>query len=296
MDHPFEARFNSVSPEYFETLQIMLVRGRLFSAMEVSAGIPVAVISAATAQRYWPGADPIGKHLGIPVAADQAESNGEEKAAIKYKQYEVIGVVRDARSRWVWDKDETFIYLPLFPNSAMGQYLIVRTESDPASVMNTVRAQAFAIDPLLRVSVRRLEDNLAFQMAPFRAIAWLSGVLGLLALVLASIGLYGVMAFVVTQRTREIGIRVALGAQPAHVVRMFLVQGLRLIAIGMLCGVAGGAVISRLLAAVLIDISPFDPLAFGSVAGFLTVVALLATYIPARRATKVDPLIALRYE
>src|SRR5439155_9422569 len=98
MDHPFEARFNFVSPEYFEALQIMPVRGRLFSAPEVSAGMPVAVISAATAQRYWLGADPIGKHLGIPVAADQAKSNGEEKAAIKYKQYEVIGVVRDARS------------------------------------------------------------------------------------------------------------------------------------------------------------------------------------------------------
>jgi putative ABC transport system permease protein len=173
---------------------------------------------------------------------------------------------------------------------------MVRTETDPTSVMNTVRAQASAIDPSLRVSVRRIDDSLAFQLAPFRAIAWLSGVLGMLALVLASIGLYGVMSFVVTQRTREIGIRVALGAEPTDVVRMFVVQGLKLTAVGIICGVAGGALISQLLAAVLIDISPLDPLAFGGVAGFLAMVALRAVLVPARRATKVDPMVALRYE
>lgn len=295
MDHPTEARFNSVSPEYFETLQINLLRGRFFNAQDVNASVPVVVISADTAKRYWPGDDPIGKQLAIPEFG-QVERNDVEASALKYKQYEVVGVVRDARSRWIWQKDEAFIYLPLVPGGPLGQYLMVRTETDPASVMNTVRAQAAAIDPSLRVSVRRIDDSLAFQLAPFRAIAWLSGVLGMLALVLASIGLYGVMSFVVTQRTREIGIRVALGAEPTDVVRMFVVQGLKLTAVGIICGVAGGALISRLLAAVLIDISPLDPIAFGGVAGFLTIVALLAVFVPARRATKVDPLIALRYE
>jgi ABC-type antimicrobial peptide transport system permease subunit len=133
-------------------------------------------------------------------------------------------------------------------------------------------------------------------MAPFRAIAWLSGVLGLLALLLASIGLYGVMSFVVSQRTREIGIRVALGAQPADVLRMFLSQGLRLTAIGLVCGLAAGAMISRLLAAALIDLSTLDPVTFIGVSVFLTAVALPAILVPARRATKVDPLVALRYE
>jgi predicted permease len=296
MDQPLEARFNSVSPEYFDTLQVKLLRGRSFTAEDIRAGVPAVVISAATAQKYWPGADPIGKHIGIPEPSDQLEKDGAEKAPVEYKQYEVIGVARDARSRWIWEQDDTFIYVPLMPGSAMGQYLLVRTQADPSNVMNTVRRQGVETDPLLRVSVRRLDDNQAFQLAPFRAIAWLSGVLGMLALVLASIGLYGVMSFLVTQRTREIGIRVALGAQPTHVVKMFVLQGLKLTAVGIICGVAGGALISRLLAAVLIDISPLDPIAFGGVAGFLTMVALLAVFVPARRATKVDPLVALRYE
>jgi macrolide transport system ATP-binding/permease protein len=295
-DHPLEARFNFVSPEYFEALSIPLTRGRPFTAQEVNASAPVIVISEATAQRYWPGIDPLGKHLGIAAGAEQPESDVREKAAIAYRQYEVIGVARDARSRWVWEKDETFLYMPPPVASPSGQYLIVRTAGDPSTVMSTVRGAATTIDPLLRVSVRRIDETLAFQMAPFRAIAWLSGVLGILALLLASVGLYGVMSFVVTQRTHEIGIRVALGAEPVDVVRMFLSQGLRLTAIGVLCGLAAGALISRLLTAVLIDLSALDPVTFGGVSVFMTVVALLAILVPARRATKVDPLVALRYE
>ncbi|MEP6708205.1 MAG: FtsX-like permease family protein, partial [Pyrinomonadaceae bacterium] len=291
-----EARFNFVSAEYFETLAIPLTRGRPFTAQEVNANAPVVVISEATAQRYWPGADPLSKQLGIAAGSEQPESDVRDKAAIAYRQYEVIGVTRDARSRWIWDKDETFLYMPLPPTSPSGQYLMVRSDGDPAPVMNMVRGTATTIDPLLRVSVRRIEETLALQMAPFRAIAWLSGVLGILALLLASIGLYGVMSFVVTQRTREIGIRVALGAEPVDVVRMFLVQGLKLTAIGVVCGVLGGALISRLLVAVLIDLSTLDPVTFIAVSVFLTVVALLAILVPARRATKVDPLVALRYE
>jgi macrolide transport system ATP-binding/permease protein len=295
-DRPLEARFNLVSPEYFEALSIPLTRGRPFTAQEVNANTPVIVISEATAQRYWPGADPLGKQLGVAAGAQQVESDVPNKSAVAYRQYEVIGVARDTRSRWVWQKDETFLYVPLPPTSLSGQYLIVRTAGDPATVMNTVGGAATAIDPLLRVSVQRIEETLAFQMAPFRAIAWLSGVLGLLALLLASIGLYGVMSFVVTQRTHEIGIRMALGAQAVDVVSLFLSQGLRLTAIGVACGLAGGALISRLLTAVLIDLSALDPVTFVGVSVFLTVVALLAILVPARRATKVDPLVALRYE
>lgn len=295
-DRPLEARFNLVSAEYFEALSIPLTRGRPFTAQEVNTSAPVIVISEATAQRYWPGADPLGKQLGVAAGAQQTESDVPDKAAVAYRQYEVIGVARDTRSRWVWQKDETFLYVPLPPASLAGQYLIVRTAGDPATVMNTVRGVATTIDPLLRVSAQRIDETLAFQMAPFRAIAWLSGVLGILALLLASIGLYGVMSFVVTQRTHEIGIRMALGAQPVDVVSLFLSQGLRLTAIGVACGLAAGALISRLLTAVLIDLSGLDPVTFVGVSVFLTVVALLAILVPARRATKVDPLVALRYE
>jgi putative ABC transport system permease protein len=291
-----EARFNLVSAEYFTTLSIPVTRGRPFTAQEANANAPVVVISEATAQRYWPGADPLGKHLGVAAGTDHPGSDVRDRADVNYRQYEVIGVTRDARSRWVWDQDETFLYVPLPAASLAGQYLMVRTEGDPATVMNTVRAAAASIDPQLRVSVRRIEETMALQMAPFRAIAWLSGVLGMLALLLASVGLYGVMSFVVTQRTREIGVRMALGAQGVDVVRMFLSQGLRLTAIGVAVGLAAGALISRLLTAVLIDLSALDPLTFVGVSVFLTVVALLAILVPARRATKVDPLVALRYE
>ena len=295
-NYPLEARFNFVSPEYFDTLSIQITRGRPFTSQEANGGASVIVISEATAQRYWPDADPLGKQLGIAAGIPQPEGEVPNKTTIAYRQYEVIGLARDVRSRWVWEKDETLLYMPLMPDNFSAQYLMVRTDGDPATLMNTVRRIAPAIDPSLRVSVRRIEETLALQMAPFRAIAWLSAVLGILALLLATIGLYGVMSFVVTQRTREIGIRVDLGAQPVDVVRMFLSQGLRLTGIGIVCGLFSGAMISRLLTAVLIALSPLDPLTFVGVTVFLTMVALLAILVPARRATKVDPLVALRYE
>lgn len=295
-----EARFNFVAPEYFETLGISLRSGRAFTAQEVRAGAQVVVISEATARRFWPGVNPIGQRLGIAAARKRQEGapapEDERTLAASYPQYEVIGVARDTRSRWVFQRDETFLYVPFPPGSRSNQYLLVRTAGEPFSVMNQVRDLAATIDPALRVAAQRTEDHLALQLAPFRALAWLSGVLGVLALLLAGVGLSGVMSFLVTQRTREIGIRVALGAEPAAVVRLFLWQGLRLTVVGIVCGWLGGAVISRLLAVVLIDLSPLDPVAFGGTAAFLLTVALLACYLPARRAAKVDPMIALRYE
>jgi ABC-type antimicrobial peptide transport system permease subunit len=175
-------------------------------------------------------------------------------------------------------------------------YILVRTEGDTQQVMAVVRSEAEAIDPNLFVMLRRVSDSLAMQMAPFEALAQVAGALGMLALLVASVGLFGVMSFIVNQRIREIGVRVALGAQSADVIRLFLKQGMKLTAIGVVFGLLGVVAISRLLAAVLIDLSPFDPLAFGGVAVFLSAVALLACYLPARRATKADPLTALRRE
>jgi predicted permease len=300
-DRPSRASFNIVSPDYFETLGIRLTRGRRFTEQEAATNAPVVVITEATAHRFWPDADAIGQRIGLNISplvragADQANLS-----PANFPQFEVIGVTRDTRSGWVWRKDEAFIYVPLSAalqaSGQLGQSLLVRTAGDPKRVMEAARAEAAAIDPNLRVRLRRVDDSLAYQMAPFRALALLAGVMGMLALLLASIGLYGVMSFVVNQRTREIGIRVALGAQPAMVVRLFVLQGLRLTAIGAALGLAGGIGISRLLASVLIDLSPFDPVAFGGVTIFLIGVALLAVVIPARRATKVDPMVALRYE
>ena len=289
-DSPLRARFNIVSPGYFETVGLRLRRGRSFSEQEAQAGAAVCVITEATAQRFWPNTEAIGQRIGLNLPALNATE----------QQFEVIGVTCDTRSGWVWQKDEAFVYVPLSAalgeSGRAGQTLLVRAANDPQGVMQAVRAEAEALDPNLRVRLRRVADSLTFQMAPFRALALLAGVVGLLALLLAAVGLYGVMSFIVNQRTREIGIRVALGAPPAMVVRMFMFQGLRLAAAGAALGVVGGLGISRLLASVLIDVSPFDPLAFIGVSGFLIGVALLAVLIPARRAARVEPMIALRYE
>jgi hypothetical protein len=174
------------------------------------------------------------------------------------------------------------------------EYILVRTEGDPGPAMAGVRGEAEAVHPNFSVSLRRVSDSLAIQLAPFEALAQAAGALGMLALLLASVGLYGVMSFTVHQRTREIGVRVALGAKTADIIHLFLIQGMRLTLIGILIGLLGAAFISRLLAAVLVDLSPVDPLAFGGVAVFLSIIALTACYLPARRATKLNTAEALR--
>lgn len=298
-DRPLQALYNVVSPEYFVTVGIQLTRGRFFTEQDVRANTPVIVISEATARRFWPNEEAIGKFIGIAAAApDKPASAAANDLSLPLPQFEVVGLTRDTRSGWVWQKDDTFLYLPLSAavQPRAGEYLLVRTEGDPQSVMTKVRDEAFAVDPNLSAMPRRVNDSLAFQLAPFQALAQLSGVLGILALFVAVIGLYGVMSFLVNQRTREIGIRMALGAQRTEVMGLVFAQGLRLTSLGVGLGVLGGAAISRLLMAVLVDLSPFDPLAFGGVALLLVLVALLACWIPARRATKVDPLVALRHE
>jgi macrolide transport system ATP-binding/permease protein len=297
-DRPLRANYNFVSPEHFETLGIRIVRGRGFTEREASANAPVVVISEATAQKFWPGQDAIGQRLGIAAAAlspDSDAARGTPEAAV-FPSYEVIGIARDTRSGWGWEKDETYLYVPLGPDNRLGNYLLVRAEGDVRRVMAAVRGETEAIDPRLSAVVQRTSDHIDEHMTPFRAMALLASVLGALALLLASIGLYGVMSFIVTQRTREIGVRLALGAKGGDVVRLFLKEGLRLIVIGIAVGLAGSVGVSRLLVAALVDMSPLDPLAFGGVSIFLALVALMACWIPARRATKVDPQVALRHE
>jgi macrolide transport system ATP-binding/permease protein len=298
VDRPVQAGFNFVSADYFQTLGLRITRGRGFTAQEEQANAQVVLISESTARRFWPNEDAIGKHVGIGAAAPRSESSPE--ATPNFPQYEVIGITNDTRQGLVWRRDETFLYVPLPAAQAnarhAGEHLIVSTEGDARAVMAAARNEAASLDASIFVIPRLVEDSLALQMAPFKAVAVLAGVLGLLALLLASIGLYGVMSFVVGQRTREIGIRMALGAEDHDVIALFLRQGGKLIAIGVALGLAGGAAISGLLTVVLTDISQFDPLAFAVVAAFMTAVALAACYVPARRATKVDPMIALRCE
>jgi predicted permease len=295
-NHSLQANYNFVSANYFQTIGLRITRGRGFSAQEEQANAPVVVISESTARRFWPKENPIGQHIGIGAAAQQATTD----SAANFPQYEIIGLTNDTRQGVVWRPDETWLYLPMptaRPDASnAGQNLIVSAESDARAVMRASQKEAAALDPGLFTLLRLVDDVLESQMIPFQDIALLAAALGLLALALASIGLYGVMAFIISQRTREIGIRMALGAQRRDVITLFLRQGGKLIALGVLIGLAGGAAISSLLAIALVDISQFDPLAFGVAAAFMIGVALLACWLPARRATKVDPLIALRCE
>jgi len=298
-DRPLRANYNFVSPEHFETMGIRLVRGRGFTEQEAKANARVVVVSEATAQKFWPGQDAIGQRLGIAAALspdDQSAATRSPLNASAFPSYEIIGVARNTRSGWVYEEDGTYLYAPLGPDNHLDNYLLVRAQGDAQRVIAAIPDEAKAIDSRLSAVVQRTTDHLDEHLTPFRALALVAGVLGTLALLLASAGLYGVMSFVVAQRTREIGVRIALGAQGGDVVRLFLKEGLRLTAIAIVIGLIGGMAISRVLAAVLVDLSPLDPVAFGAVSIFLLLVAMLAIYIPARRATKVDPLAALRYE
>ncbi|MBO0861119.1 MAG: ABC transporter permease [Chloracidobacterium sp.] len=299
-DRRLWANYNFVSSQHFETLGIRIVRGRSFTEQEANANAPVVVISEATAQKFWPGQDAIGQHIGIAAALSAINLDGDAargpQEATVFPSYEVIGVASNTRSRWVWEKDETYLYMPLGPDNHLFAYLLIRAAGDAQRVMDAAPGEAAAINPRLSVIVRRTSDYIAESMTPFRGMALMAGALGALALLLASIGLYGVMSFVVTQREREIGVRIALGAQSGEVVRLFLKDGLRLTAIGVAVGLAGGVGVSRLLAAALVNLSPLDPLAFGGASLFLTLVALLATYLPARQAMKIDPITILRFE
>jgi predicted permease len=277
-----EIGFNFVSAEYFKTLSIPIKQGRAFSAEEVRSQMPVVVVSETAANRFWSGQDAIGKHIAM-------EDDDQH-----FRQYEVVGVARDVRSRHVWRQDGPFLYVPV--DARNNRYLLVHARNDLSATMSAVRSVAASVDPSLRISVRKLDDALNVQTVPFRALAWVSCTLGLLALVLASLGLYGVTSFIVARRTHEIGIRMALGARATDVVTLFLRDGLKLTALGIALGLAGGVIFSRLLVAVLVDLSAVDPFVFALVSLFLFAVATIAILVATRRATKVDPIVALRYE
>jgi putative ABC transport system permease protein len=246
------------------------------------------------ARQLWPNGDALGNTLAIGEKLFTGQP-GARAEAETFRECEIVGVARDVLSR-VEDVDRLLIYVPYTADDTWRTSLFLRPRSDsPAALAEIVQAaNAAGIDVRLN---RRLSDFLYEQMLPYYGLAVLSGALGALALLMASVGLYGVMAFAVNQRTREIGIRVALGATAERVVGLFVRQGMKLVTAGLLLGVVGGALFALLLAKILYGIGgAFDPVAFGAVTLIFAAVALFACWLPARRATKVDPMIALRAE
>ncbi|MGE0128679.1 MAG: ABC transporter permease [Blastocatellales bacterium] len=298
-----EAGYDVVSPTHLETLGIRLLSGRNFTEQEANSGSRVVVISAATVRKFWPHFnDPgqaLGQSIGIQDQSNEAALPAQAEDAItpaSFPVYRVIGVTRDTIQGLIFRRDGPFLYLPFTPGARGVDQLLVRTRTDASRVMASLPAEITTLNPNSTAAMKSTAEWLKTQTAPFRIAANLAIALGIVALLLAAIGLYGVMSFVVAQRTREIGIRVALGAEPRGILALFIRQGMRLIGAGILLGLLGGAAIARLLAAILLDLSPFDPLTFGGVSLCLILVALLATWLPARRATKVDPMIALRHD
>jgi putative ABC transport system permease protein len=214
-----------------------------------------------------------------------------------FSSFEVIGVARDTRSGWVWERDDTMLYLPLPPDSAVGPRTLVKLSGPKEKALPLAWSAAAARGVPVRVNVDQSVDEARnIQLLPFKGVAAIGMLLGAMALFMAVVGLYGVMAFVVSQRVREIGIRMALGATMQAVVGLFVRQGMRLVAIGIVIGGVFGTLVAVAMAKFVVGVRAFDPVALGSVALLLAGATLLACWLPARRAAKVDPMVALRTE
>jgi hypothetical protein len=250
----------------------------------LNRGDPVAIVSEAMARTYWPGQDPLGKRFLYG-----AGGAGMQRA-------QIVGIANDVRSVQIAEPDGPLFYLPVNPNKPLDLGVATRAGTQDRRLAGTIRRLVREIDPTVLASIGTVAENLDHEIAPARAAMALASLLGGLALILATVGIYGVMTYTVSQRTREIGIRMTLGAEKSGVLRLMLSESMRPVLVGMAIGSALAAAVSSALSKLLLGISPLDPIAYATVAVFLSGVALLASYIPARRATEVDPVVALRYE
>jgi predicted permease len=290
------AGYSYATPNYFETLNIPIIRGRTFTPREADGQVHVVVISEATARRFWPNEDPIGKLLRVGSEKGSMSFPGESDPFIA--STEVIGVARDVRSMDLRKIDESYLYIPLSQSRQWTSTLLVSAEGDLSPLLAAVGHEVRRVDANLPVIAAPL--NTMVSMDPYFVVSRIGGVLasivGALGLLLACLGVYGMVSYSVAQRTREIGIRMALGAQSIQVLRLVVNEGFQPILFGVVVGVLASAGVSRALSATLFGLSPLDPVSFAGVSLLLITIALLATWLPARRATEVDPIVALRYE
>jgi predicted permease len=287
------ALYQGASSSFFQTLGIPIVRGRAFTAEEVLARFPVVVVSESTARSLWPRQDPLGQILHV----ERPMSNSIEALRVS-TDAQVIGIARDAHNSEIGSVPPQFVYVPLDSDYYLDTWVLVRTSRDAAAMKPAVRREVHALEPVIRLWLESGEEMIGSSngMRRSRVASDFAAALGMLALTLAGVGIYGVISYSVVRRTREIGIRMALGSPHAGVVRLILRQGFRLVAIGTGVGLALGAAASQLLRSLLFGMSPFDPAAYASICAFLGAVTLTAIYLPARRAANVDPMVALRHD
>jgi putative ABC transport system permease protein len=276
------AMYSRASSGYFQAMSTRLLQGRDFDERDDERAPQVAIINEAFARRFWPGQDPLGKRFAL----------GSADAPM----FQVVGVVEDGKYAVLNEEPQPYVCRPMSQAYAGTNTVIVRTGTDPQKMLALVRQEAQQLDPQMPLSGKLLVERLAMPLLPARIAASVLGGFGILALVLAAIGIYGVMSYTVTRRTHEIGIRVALGAQASDVLRLVIGQGMTLTLVGVVIGLSFSFLITRLMTSLLYGVSATDPLTYAGVAALLSSVALLACYIPARRATKIDPLVALRNE
>jgi len=280
-DEPMDINYEVVAPRYFQTMRIPLAEGREFSEEDQAHSTPVAIVNETMARRYWPGQSPVGKRL---------RGGGGKWTTI-------IGVARDVKHLGARAPVQPFMYYPLYQGYSARITLVARTAGDPWLALSGVRGAVRALDATLPVfDEKTLQTHSGIPLFLDRIMVTFLSAFGLLALTLAAIGLYGVIAYSVSQRTREIGIRMALGARGLDVLKQMLKEGMVLALIGMAIGLAVSFALTRLTESLLYGVSPTDAMTFTLVSLLLAAIALLACYLPARRATKVDPMIALRCE
>lgn len=281
-----------VSPRYFETMGIRLLRGRVFTDQDRHGGQPVAIIDENLAREYWPHQDALGQRI-------RNGNNAPWKT--------IVGIVRPVRHSQVVGEEASregvegsgkgVYYFPLYQENSPATFLIARTSGDAASLAGAIRAAVHDVDPSQPVSdLKVMDERIAMSMGPRRSAVTLLSVFAAMALTLAAVGLFGLIRYNVTQRTQEIGVRLALGASPGDVLRLVLGQSLRLALLGVAGGLVAAFALTRVLSSLLYGVSATDPITFAGMAVLLIGVALLASWIPAHRATRVDPLVALRYE